>query len=253
MIPLLGLSITDLVWCGTVLFVASYIRGYSGFGFTAVLMSGLTISLPIIEIVPLSIALELAASSGQARGIFSDIRWKQLSILLTAGFVGTPIGVYLLGILPEDPLRISVLAFIFISSFYLIFSHKRLRTLPSLVHGLVGFAIGIANGATALSGLVLALFFSLTDEKATRMRATMIAYLFVADVWAGGFLATSGFYDGLTVHRILVSLPLLGLGVWLGSRQFASTDPKTFRAVVLWLLLILSATGLLFVTTANFP
>ena len=69
MTTFLDLSIPDIVWCGIVMLGASYIRGYSGFGFTAVLMSGLTIILPIIEIVPLSIALELVASSGQAREV----------------------------------------------------------------------------------------------------------------------------------------------------------------------------------------
>ena len=253
MTTFLDLSIPDIVWCGIVLLGASYIRGYSGFGFTAVLMSGLTIILPIIEIVPLSIALELVASSGQAREVFSDIRWKQLSILLFAGFAGTPIGVYLLGVLPEFPLRISVLAFILISSVYLIFSNRRLHGVPFWVHGLAGFAIGVANGATALSGLVLALYFSLTDAKAASMRANMIAYLFVADVWAGGFLVASGFYDAMTVKRVFASLPLLGLGVWFGSKQFTSSNPKTFRSVVLWLLLVLSGSGLLLIAAANNP
>ena len=106
------------------------------------------------------------------------------------------------------------------------------------------FAIGLINGATALSGLVLALFFSLSKDQPAQIRATMIAYLFVADFWAGGVLLVSGFYDGVILARVLVCLPILGLGVWIGSRQFTSVSPDGYKKIVLWLLLALSSSGL---------
>lgn len=245
MMTILALSFPELIWCGFILFVASFIRGFSGFGFTAILFVGLTLFLPVIEIVPLSIALEVIASFGQARGIYSDIRWRSLGVLLITGFIGTPIGVYLLLELPEAPLRVSVLVLIFVASIVLIFSRNRPLGLPLWSFALAGFAVGVVNGATALSGLALALFFTLTDEKVASIRATMITYLFVADIWAGGILISSGFYDDLTVNRILATLPLLGLGVWLGSKRFGTTHPKTFRIAILWLLLVLSTCGLL--------
>ncbi len=249
MTTILALSFPELIWCGFVLFVASFIRGFSGFGFTAILFVGLTFSLPVIEIVPLSIALEVIASIGQARGIYSDIRWKSLGVLLITGFIGTPIGFYLLRELPEAPLRVTGLVLIMVASIILIFSRNRLLGLSLWSLALAGFAVGIVNGATALSGLVLALFFTLTDEKVARIRATMISYLFFADIWAGGILISSGLYDDLAINRILATLPLLGLGVWLGSKRFGTTHPKNFRTAVLWLLLVLSACGLLLLTT----
>ena len=59
----LGLSGTSLIWSALVVLVAAFIRGYSGFGFSAVLMAGLALRLPAAEIVPLSIALEVVAST----------------------------------------------------------------------------------------------------------------------------------------------------------------------------------------------
>ena len=248
----LNLSVPGTIWCAIVLFAASYIRGFSGFGFTAVLMTGLSLIFPVAEIVPLSIALELVASLGQSFTIMRHVDWRKLSILLATGALCTPIGVYLLALLPDLALRNLVLVFIFASSIYLLFSRRQLRTFPLRVYALVGSAIGIVNGATALSGLVLALFFSLSDESAAKMRATMIAFLFLADFWAGGILLASGFYESVTIHRILFSLPLLGLGVWLGSIHFASVESDTFRATVLWLLFLLSAAGIVLVLSAKF-
>jgi len=242
---ILNLTFPSAIWCAFVLFVASYIRGFSGFGFTAVVMIGLSVTLPIVEIVPLSIALELAASSGQARGIIRDVNWRRLSILLVAGLFGTPIGVYLLGAFPDASLRILALTFVLGSSVCLIFFRPKPRQFSSLIFALAGFIIGIINGATALSGLVLALFLSLSEKRPAQMRATMIFFLFVADFWAGGILLASGHYDSVTIYRIITAIPVLGLGVWLGSRQFASAQPASFRNVVLWLLLVLSASGLM--------
>lgn len=248
----LNLSVHNIIWCAIILFVASYIRGFSGFGFTAVLMTGLTMILPIVEIVPLSIALELAASFGQSFTIIRNVSWRKLGILAATGTLCTPIGVYLLVQLPDLALRILVLMFIFGSSIYLIFLREHLRTYSLRTYALAGSVIGIVNGATALSGMVLALFFSLTDEHPARIRATMIAFLFLADFWAGGILLASGFYVSVTIPRILFSLPLLGLGVWLGSIHFASVRPETFRVAVLWLLLLLSVLGIVLVMTAKF-
>jgi len=76
------------------------------------------------------------------------------------------------------------------------------------------------------------------------MRATMIAYLFAADLWTLTLLAGSGYYDTIALTRAALSLPILALGVWLGSRHFASARPASYRKAVLWLLLSLSAIGL---------
>ncbi|NNE50909.1 MAG: sulfite exporter TauE/SafE family protein [Sulfitobacter sp.] len=241
---LLDLLLLHVVWYAIVLLAASYIRGFSGFGFTAVFLTGLAVSLPVTEIVPLSILLELVASSGQARGIVRHVKWRELGILLATGFVCTPIGVYLLGFFHDLTLRVLAMVFIFLSSLFLVFYRRSLVSFSTGSYALAGSVIGIINGAAALSGLVLALFFSLSDERAPRIRATMIAYLFAADIWAFVVLLGMGYYDSATVMRALISLPLLAVGVWLGSRHFSSTRPSTYRKYVLWLLLSLSALGL---------
>ena len=241
----LGLSGTSLIWSAFVVLVAAFIRGYSGFGFSAVLMAGLALRLPAAEIVPLSIALEVVASTVQARGIYMHINWRPLVVLLISGVIGTPIGVYLLGMLPDEPLRIAVQMFILTTSIFLIFSKERSFSAPLKLFALVGFVAGVVNGATGLSGLVLALFFTLSGEKAAVMRATMIAYFFVTDLWTGGLLFASGHFDAQTVTRIIVALPLLGTGVWIGSGRFFVANPASFRIYVLWLLLALSSIGLL--------
>lgn len=247
----LDMSLTSIVWYAFVLFGASFVRGFSGFGFTAVLITGLTMIMPVERIVPLSIALELMASLGLLFTIFRHVDWRKLGVLLATGILCTPLGVFVLSQVPDLALRSFVLFFVFGSSIYLIFSRRNQDAASLRTYALAGAVIGLVNGATALSGLALALFFSLIDENPVKMRATMIAYLFLADIWAGSILLGSGFYDRETIHLVLVSLPLLGLGVWLGSKQFGSIRPETFKRSVLWLLFILSGMGIFFAVSSQ--
>jgi len=227
-----------------VILAASFVRGYSGFGFSAVLVAGLTLVLPPAEVVPLSIGLEVVASVGQARGIWADIDRRKLTVLLIAGLIGNPLGIWLLAAVPGETLRLALLSFIALASIALIVMPKARADLSLALLAAGGFAAGVVNGATALSGMVLALVFTFAGIRPAVMRATMIAYFFVTDIWAGGVMTATGLFNETTVLRIIAALPLLAIGVWLGSRHFLATPPATFRALVLWLLISLSAFGL---------
>jgi uncharacterized membrane protein YfcA len=81
--------------------------------------------------------------------------------------------------------------------------------------------------------------------EAAVFRATMIVYLTGLDMitmpllWAGGLVT----WD--TAIGVVLAFPMLGLGVWLGSRQFLAASPSTFRRFAVMLLLALSMLGLL--------
>jgi len=239
----LGLDAAGMLWASAVIFAAAFARGYSGFGFSAILMGGLVSYIPAYQLVPLSIALEVIASSGQARGIFYHINKRYLILLLVAGFIGNPFGVYLLGAMSETVLRVSIYLTILLASTILLLGTGRSWSPSTSVLILAGLLAGIVNGATALSGLVLALFFASTAVPSATMRATMIAYFFFTDIWTGGFLAAAGNFEIQTIQRIIVVLPILGLGIWLGSRRFLATPPESFRTYVLWMLLCLCIFG----------
>ncbi|GGE61946.1 sulfite exporter TauE/SafE family protein [Actibacterium pelagium] len=232
-----------LALTGVVIFVASFARGYSGFGFSAILMAGLLPILPASQLVPLSIALEILASCSLAPRILPDINRRFLAILLVASLIGTPAGVFLLSYFPEDKLSLAVYGVILVSTGLMLLSSWRPFSvaLPGLF--LAGLVAGAVNGATALSGLVLALFFTSSTVASHTMRATMIAYLFFTDVITGGMLFAADHYDMVTLWRILAFAPIMLVGIWLGSRHFLSTPTESFKNRVLWLLLLFCIAG----------
>ena len=241
----LALSPVGLAIGGAVVLAGAVVRGYSGFGFSAILMTGLGLILKPAEIVPIAIALEVLASLGQAGQVWADIDWRRLWIILATGMAGNPVGVALLANLPADAMRAVVCVFTAAASAALIAAPRLNFPVGSAVLGCVGLLAGIVNGATALSGLVLALFLTLTGLAPARLRATFVAYFFLTDLWTGALLAGEGLFDLTAVRRVLASVPVLGIGLWLGGRVFVGTSPDTFRKLTLGVLIVLSLAELI--------
>ena len=228
-----------------VVFIAALVRGYSGFGFSTIFMVGAMTVIPPSQLVPISIALEVLASATQAPRVLVDVNRRYLAILLAASLVGVPTGIYILTYVPEDNLKSAVYCLVLVSALLLLIWRPNPIEPTGIYLVSAGLLAGTVNGATALSGLVLALFFTATTVSSSAMRATMISYLFFTDVITGGLLIAASYYDSQTMWRFLVSIPLLLAGVWLGNRQFLATPSKSFKTIVMWLLLGFCTAGLL--------
>ncbi|MEN8198105.1 MAG: sulfite exporter TauE/SafE family protein, partial [Pseudomonadota bacterium] len=57
-----GLDMPSLLFCMAAVFVAATIRGFSGFGLSALVVSSISLVLPPAEIVPMTLLLEAVAS-----------------------------------------------------------------------------------------------------------------------------------------------------------------------------------------------
>ena len=95
----INLSIGNFIFFCAVILLASFVRGFSGFGFSASSISLLSFILPPVEIVPIILLLEVIASFFMIPSIWGKINWKFVIFLLFGVTLGTPLGVKLLSIL----------------------------------------------------------------------------------------------------------------------------------------------------------
>lgn len=241
----LNLSPEALTATVVVVFLAGVARGYAGFGFSTVLMVGLVPWIPVAQLVPMSIALEIIASSAQARRILPDVQRRFLAVLLSAGLIGTPVGVLLLTQMPDRTLQFLVYGVILACTLFLLIAGPRPLKISFPYLLVAGLIAGAVNGATALSGLVLALFFTSSTVSSHIMRATMIAYLFFTDIITGAFLLAADRYDAQTLFRAVFAVPFMLCGIWLGTRQFMKTPSASFKAFIMWLLVFVCSVGII--------
>lgn len=243
-LDLLAFSGAETVLGVGVLFGAAYVRGLTGFGFSAVLVAGLSFFVDPAQAVALAVLFEITASVIQTPGVWKDIAWGPCGALLAAAFIGNPVGVWVLSTTDADTLRVVVFLALLTLAVGLLLGWSS-NIAPTLgVFFAVGLIAGVVNGATALAGLVIVLGMSFMSVAPIELRATLIAYFFGSDLMALGWLAARGAVNSTELWRLMLGLPVLVVGVLVGSRTFRNISPERFRRVVLWLLVGLAVAGL---------
>ncbi len=223
---------------------AAFVRGYSGFGFSAIFIAIAALVTNPLPLIPVVFACEMLMTLFQARGIRGHIDWRRVITLLSGAALALPFAVSFMLLLGEATIRIVISAIILTISLILLSGWTLQRKIGAFGQGGVGVLSGICNSA-GIGGLPVAALMVAQPMPAATFRATMVVYLTGLDLltlplfWHGGLVG----WD--TAQAAVLAFPLLGLGAWLGGRQFFTTSPTTFQRFAVLLLLILSALGLL--------
>ena len=239
-----GLDAPTLAFALVVVFVAAAVRGYSGFGASALIVTSLTLVLPPAEVVPISLLLEIAASLGLLAQVWKDVPWRSMAWLLIGAAIGMPAGFALLAALPADVMRVLISLLVLLAC-ALIWRGAQASSRPSgpIIFG-TGIASGIANGIAAVGGLPVVLLFLYSAAAISISRAALIVYLLIADIYGTGVAWINGLVtEEVLLRTALFCIPLF-LGVWLGNRHFLATSPESFRRFTLILLIFLATAGL---------
>jgi len=221
-------------------FAAAIVRGYSGFGFSLLAITALSLALPPAAIVPSIFMLEVAASLHLLPGIWRQIHWRSISLLLLGCVVATPIGVQLLAGLPVAPMRIALSIFV-LGAVALLWRGFALKSMPGPAATIAtGAASGLCNGAFGIGGPPVILFFFSSPAGAAVGRASVIAYFLGTDLLGLLFQFHADLITLDVFWRFLLFLPALAAGVWVGARSFKHANPESFRRWVLRLLMLLA-------------
>src|SRR5215510_6849047 len=100
------LSFAVIVYSLVCVFLAAIVRGYSGFGFSLLVITALSLLMAPAAIIPTMFMLEIAASLHLLPGIWKDIHWRSLAPLIIGCAIGTPLGVWLLANVPAAPMQV---------------------------------------------------------------------------------------------------------------------------------------------------
>ncbi len=226
-----------------VCFLAAIVRGYSGFGFSALLILSTTWVLPPIMAVPIILMLELIASIQLLPSVWAHIHWPRLSRLLVASAISTPIGIVGLTVLDENTTRLLISLFILIVSVILLRGYSFNRFDSSALDLGTGFISGALNGIATIGGLVVAVVFLSLQLEAIVIRATLVALFFATDLYATALAWSFGLIDEQLLYITLLMTPSLLLGVQIGSYWFKKSSGTSFKRVTLVFLISLSCIG----------
>jgi uncharacterized membrane protein YfcA len=233
-------SLLPILLASGLVFLAAIVRGYSGFGFSLLAITSLSLVFAPAQVIPAIFMLEIAASLHMLPSIWRDVHWRSLGFLLAGTIIGTPVGVHFLANVPQAPMTMALAVFVLVATF-LLWRGYSLKTMPNGPATLaVGAATGIANGAFGIGGPPVILFYFASPAGHAAGRASLVAFFILTDVTGLVFLARENLVTRDSSLLALAFLPSLAAGVWLGSRSFRSADPARFRRIVLAILTVLA-------------
>ena len=240
----IDLSLSQFLIILFVVFIASIIRGFNGFGFSATCMSLISFILPAIEIVPIILVLEVMVSIFMFPYIWNNIDWKFVFQILIGISIGSPVGLYLLKILSSDIVHFSICGIII---FFVIlqlrgYSNKKINILP--VKFLAGGVSGIINGLGTLGGMPISLFLLITKVRPIVIRGSLAAIFFIADAYVLNLSFYAEIVEVTALYRVLPLILVLPIGIFIGNKFFVKSREETYRKFVFYFLIIISIFGI---------
>lgn len=234
-----------------IVFGAGIVRGFSGFGFSALCVAGLSLFLPPALMVPPVFMLEVLASLSLLRGAWKDVDWPWLGWLVIGNALCIPLGVALLAFVEESALR-ALIGMLLLAAALLLRSGRRWVLAPTRsVRLATGMVSGLVNGVAAIGGIGVAVLLSASPMAPAAMRATLIWLFLFTDLYALAWAAlmpasaTGELISASTWQLLLWLAPAMLSGIWLGQRGFAGVSPPQFRRRVLDLLALIAALAVL--------
>ena len=240
-----GLSSNEMIVVSSIVLVASVIRGYAGFGFSAIVVAGASLFLPTREVVPLVLLLEIIASLQMATQVWRHVNWRMVLSILATSILFIPLGQYVLLWVEIESMR--VIAAILLLVAVALTATGRFFSFKNDPKGwfLIGTVSGFMNGLLAMGGMWAMIFLLGSGAPIATMRASLVALLFATDFYAVLAGSGQGLVNSIILVRFIWVIPALFVGVWIGSRKFESSNADTYKKVVLWVLATLAVTLLL--------
>jgi len=234
-------------------FAAGVVRGFAGFGFSALSVAGMSLMLPPAQVVPPVFVLEVLASLSLLREAWKDADVPWLKWLVLGNVLCIPLGLAVLAWLPEVELRLVLGGLLLLAAVLLRAGFSAGLKPSSGVRLATGLVSGFVNGVAAIGGIAVAVLMSTTSLAPAVMRATMIVLFLFTDlyalVWAAVLPSAEGGGAGLlgfqTLVMALALAPAMLAGIWCGRRFFVGMPPQAFRQRVLEVLIVIAGMGVL--------
>ncbi len=243
--PQLGLGAELLVFA--TVFLAGLLRGFTGFGFALAAVPVITLFVEPAAVVPAIPIVAMVAGAEQLPRAWKSANWHAIYRLLLGAILGTPIGVLSLTYLPANAMRILIGIVLLFAVLGLWRGYRFKQRPPTGAQVGIGFTSGLLNGATAMGGPPVILFFLASPDGVAVGRASLLVYFFFISAWSILGQFTAGLLDLRVAVLAGLMIPVMAVGNIIGDRLFNKAKSGTYQRVALGFLMVI---GLLAIARA---
>ena len=247
MLELLNLSLSPMALLGAAAatLLAGFIRAYAGFGFALAGVPLLANLMPPAQAVPLVLILEMFSGAQLVPTIWHEVDWSALKLLLIAALVTTPMGVWLLAVVPEDTMRLIMSVIVLVAAAILGSGWRAPGSGGSKMALSMGAIAGILNGSSAMCGPPVLFYFLARGIPAVNTRASMLMFFLMVGFLALMSSVVGGLVGSETLVITAVCLPALIASTIVGRRMFRRSRDGTYRTVAIGLLGVIGVATLI--------
>ncbi|MDG3084971.1 sulfite exporter TauE/SafE family protein [Vibrio hannami] len=227
-----------------VVMLAALVRGYAGFGFTAIAVVGMNFFLSPQQSIPVVLGLDVLCSVGLLRQARRQADISTFKVLTFGSVLGIPIGLSLLFLIPEEVLKLLICIAILLFSMALIFDF-RLRSAEGMAAKLsFGMASGVGTAGASVGGPVIVCYMLSSPLTPSAQRATMILFFIVSELLALVALFAGGLVDvqilTMLASLLVPTMLVVRMGQWLFNRY----PPKSLKHFALPIMVMVSVLGI---------
>ena len=233
------MTIAQVVFTLITIFASSLVQGTLGFGFALLAVPALTVFLPVSTVTPMIVFCCLLNNSIIVFSNRTDLKLREIRLLILFGIIGTPLGVYALKHFDQSILKLGIGLVIIITGLAMVRGTKVKFKNKLISYGVTGLISGMLNGGLAMSGPPLVLFLTNEGYEKNSFKANIMMYGIITNLVAIFNLGLEGLIDFQVIKITGICLTLVVLGSLCGlfiSKQIAEA---AFRKLILWVLIIM--------------
>jgi uncharacterized protein len=229
------------LWLGLFILIAYTVEAITGFGSLVIGLSLGALLLPIPEIMPVLVPLNVLLSGYLAWRNRRHIQWAMLlRLILPLMLAGTVVGYLLRPWLGDQLLQLcfGILVLWFASrELWRIAQRHIAQPHPAWMSRGLTVAAGLTHGLFASGGPLLVYALAGTTLDKARLRATMVSVWFSLNAGLTFLFLLDGTLTA-QLHRTVWYLPLLVVGLGVGEWLHHRLDEQRFRQCVYGLLVV---------------
>jgi uncharacterized membrane protein YfcA len=237
-------SAGDLIVVAAVL-AASFVQILAGFGFALLAMPVMTLAIPVEQAVVIATLLGAITNAWQSIHQRADADGPLVRRLVISAYVGMPLGLVVLNVVADRPLRIILGACVLIAAGLLV-RRISLAHVGRTLDYPCGFLAGVLTTSLGTNGPPLVFDLQARHLDPARFRATLVAVFSLSNVLALALFIADDKITADGGRAFALAMPSWIAGQALGWPVRRHVHGERFRWLVLTLMFAAGATAILF-------
>lgn len=223
-----------------IIFAASFTQGFSGFGFALVSIPLMSLVIDIKYAIPLGALCGLVVNIVLAFQLKKHIKYFELKNIIWGSVIGIPIGVFVLSAADQNLLKMILGIFVLVFVLITVTGFIKPRDFNNNWGYLAGLFSGLFGGAFNTNGPPVLIYFYLKGWDKLKFKGQITGFFIITS----SVIVVSHFAAGLTTSEIfydfLYLLPVILLGIFLGTKLFSKISSEIFNRIVMLFLFMVA-------------